>query len=49
MRWMVAETGLLFSAQGDLRLMVPDGALIRVGNVRGDLLVKGRWGQRKSW
>ena len=34
-------TGLIFKATTDLRLMVPEGAEIRVGNVRGDLLVKG--------
>lgn len=35
------ETGLIFKATTDLRLMVPEGAELRVGNVRGDLMVKG--------
>lgn len=35
------ESSLVFSSQGDLRLRVPEGAALRVGNVRGDLVIKG--------
>jgi hypothetical protein len=35
------ESCLVFSSQGDLRLLVPEGATLRLGNVRGDLMIKG--------
>jgi hypothetical protein len=35
------ESCLVFSSQGDLRLLVPEGATLRVGNVGGDLMIKG--------
>jgi ubiquinone biosynthesis protein UbiJ len=35
------ESRLVFSSNGDLRLLVPEGAILRVGNVQGDLLIKG--------
>ncbi len=39
------ESCLVFSSQGDLRLLVPEGAALKVGNVRGDLLIKGVRGE----